>query len=233
MTRWGADRGVAVLQRGSNAGVDTACVFVCSSESEGKKKKKKKRKTTIVTSSLQHTCKVLERLCAKPADYLGAPQGLPSLLHKLLRLKHILLTASVSPRSFFTSRPVATLSFCIIGLPRHLRRDHIFHLSSSVLAPYFPAHLCQFPGFLPTWCFTWLSLFIYLFILLNIAVKECRPAGTETRHKLVKNVRDADQQVLFSESKSSWILFSVEMPNFRSHAAHTPPFSVYWGLGRI
>lgn len=90
----------------------------------------------------------------KPADYLGAPRGLPSLPHKLLQLN--------------TSYSLA-LSF----LPRLLCRCYAFilhhhtPLAPSPLSHYslvlFSLHLfCislgfpsrWFPGIVPTWCFS-------------------------------------------------------------------------------
>lgn len=60
--------------------LSSVCRYVCVRSSECV------CKTTIVTSPLQRTCEVLESETRKPADYLGAPRGLPSLLHKLPQL---------------------------------------------------------------------------------------------------------------------------------------------------
>lgn len=92
----------------------------------------------------------------KPADYLVGPAGSPIFPTQTPAVKHILLAPSFFLLAFLC--PVVLLSFCIIGLPRHLRRCHIFHLSSPSSHSFFSllrssASRC-FPGIVPIRRFT-------------------------------------------------------------------------------
>lgn len=91
----------------------------------------------------------------KPADYLGAPRGLPSLLHKLPQLN----TSYSLALSFFPRFPSCCSAFILHHrtppAPSSLSHFSLVLLPSRSLlctSLRFPSRCL--PGVVPTWCFT-------------------------------------------------------------------------------
>lgn len=112
-----------------------------------------RRKTTIAASSAVAHLRATAEVAHKPADYLEAPQGLPSLLHKLPQLN----TSYSLTLSFFPRFLSCCFAFIFASSNSHGTLAAITFFSHPPIHRFcvsrgFPSHC--FPGIVPSWCFT-------------------------------------------------------------------------------